>query len=45
VLPKCKTQIRSQYRSHMMFNLGEFFVPLGQGDGCAYLDWMDLEKI
>ena len=35
---------RSQYLSHMMPNLGGFFSPLGQGDGCAQLDRIDLKK-
>ena len=32
----------SLYLSYMMFNLGGVF-PLGEGDGCAQLDPMDLE--
>ena len=34
----------SQCLSHMMPNLGGV-LPLGQGDGCAQLDWIDLEKM
>jgi hypothetical protein len=37
---------RSQYLSHMMPNLGGvyFLSLLGQGNGCAQLDMIDLEK-
>ena len=31
------------YLSHMMPNLDGILSPLGQGDGCAQLDHMDLE--
>jgi len=40
MFPKC----RSQYLSTYDANLGGVFLPLGQGDSCARLDWMDLEK-
>ena len=42
--PNLGDKFRSQYLSHMMPTLGGDFFPLGQGDSCAQLDWMDLEK-
>ena len=42
--PNIGAEFRRQYPSHMMSNLGWGFFPLGQGDGCAQLDWIDLGK-
>ena len=48
--PNVGAKFRSRNLSHMMPNLGVFFlffcfkVPLRQGDNCAQLYQMDLEK-
>ena len=42
--PYVGAKFRSQYLSHTMPDLGGVFFPLGQGDSCAQLDHMDLEK-
>ena len=42
--PNVGAKFRSRHLSQMMPSLGGIFPPLGQGDGCAQLDLMDLEE-